>query len=249
MEQFVQFKVEGEWLYGMAHFPDADQMPPPAHGWPLLLLLHGFTGSRSSEHRLFPLFSRYLAGLGIASVRFDFRGSGDSQGDFAAMTTSREVADALTAAEYARQLPQIDPERLMLLGYSLGGMVAALAAPEMRPHRLALWSPALPESWLRQLPAGQLPPSVLDYRGWPLGRGFFQDLLRLDPLKAAQGWGGVARVFHGDSDETCPPEFGVRYAQALGCDAVGIPGADHGYRSAEQTEMLYRETAKFLVGQ
>lgn len=245
MESFAQFSVDGQRLYGMLHTPDAQA---PAAGWPSVVMLHGFTGNRTESHRNFVLFARYLAGRGVAALRFDFRGSGDSQGDFSEMTALREVEDAVAAAAYLRRQPGLDPERVMLLGFSMGGMVAALAAGTVRPHRLALWAPALPELWLPMLRGGFLPPVVSDYGGWPLGRAFLQEVVRLRPLEAAAAWGGEARVFHGDADQTCPPEWGVRYAAALRCEAVGLPGAGHTFDSLEAVETLHRETARFLGG-
>lgn len=245
MEQFAQFAVSGQRLYGMLHIPDGDK---PASGWPSVVVLHGFTGNRGGDHRLLPLLSRFLAARGVASLRFDFRGSGESEGDFAEMTVAREVEDVEAASRYVRGLPLLDPERVMLLGFSMGGLVAALAAERVRPHRLALWAPALPELWLPFLRGGFAPPVILDYGGWPLGREFLLEMPRVRPLEAAARWGGVARVFHGDADQTCPPDFGVRYAQALGCDAVAIPGAGHTFDSLDAVEMLYRETGRFLTG-
>lgn len=245
MEQFAQFVVDGQRLYGMLHTPDA---PAPAAGWASVVMVHGFTGNRTDHHRLLTLLSRALAERGVASLRFDCRGSGDSQGDFSEMTVSREVQDVQAAAGYIRQQPGIDPERVMLLGYSMGGMVATLAAGTVNAHRLALWAPALPDLWLPLLRGGVLPPGVTDLDGWPLGRAFLQELPRLRPLQAAAAWGGVAHVIHGDADTTCPPEWGVRYAQALGCDAAAIPGGTHNFGSLDTTQMLYAETLRFLTG-
>ncbi|MDV6376152.1 alpha/beta hydrolase family protein [Deinococcus arenicola] len=245
MEQFAQFSVDGQRLYGMVHTPDAEA---PAQGWPSVVMVHGFTGNRVDHHRLLVLFSRLLAARGIASLRFDCRGSGESQGDFSEMTVSREVQDTQAAAEYLRNQPGIDPERVMLLGYSMGGMVASLAAGAIRAHRLLLWAPALPELWLPLLGGGVLPPTIIDRDGWPLGRAFLQELTRLRPLDAAAAWGGVAHVIHGDADTTCPPEWGVRYAGALACDAAAIPGGTHNFTSLDTTEMLYAESVRFLGG-
>lgn len=245
MEQFAQFSVDQQRLYGMLHTPDA---PAPATGWPSVVVLHGFTGNRIEGHRNFVLLARKLAERGVACLRFDFRGSGESQGDFSEMTVSREVQDVQAAFEYMRRQPGIDPERVMLLGFSMGGLVAALSLASVNPHRLALWSPALPELWLRQLRGGLLPPTVTDYGGWPLGRAFLQEVVRLRPLEAVAAWSGVAHVFHGDQDMTCPPAYGVQYAQALRCDVTAIPGAGHTYDSLEQVDMLHRETIRFLAG-
>ncbi len=245
MEQFAQFSVEGQRLYGMLHTPDT---PAPESGWPSVVLVHGFTGNRSEHHRLFVRLSRLLAARGIASLRFDCRGSGDSQGEFEEMTVTREVEDTAAACAYLRRQPGVDPERVMLLGYSMGGMVAALAAQSVRAHRLLLWAPALAEAWLPMMRGGLLPPGVTDADGWPVGRAFLQELPRLRPLEAAAAWGGVAHVLHGDADVICPPEWGVRYAAALGCDAVAVPGGTHNFTSLETTDMLYTETLRFLRG-
>jgi uncharacterized protein len=245
MESFATIRVDGQNVYGMLHTPDA---PAPVSGHPSVLMLHGFTGGRVEPHRLFVLLSRLLAERGVASLRIDFRGSGESQGDFSEMTVSREVEDAVAAMSHLRQHPGFDPERVMLLGFSMGGMVAALASVQVRPHRLALWAPALPDLWLPLLRGGVLPPVISDQGGWPLGRAFLQELPRLRPLESARQWGGEARVFHGDQDVVVPPEIGVRYASALGCDAVGIPGAGHTFDSLDAVEMLHRETAQFLLG-
>ncbi|GGJ61207.1 alpha/beta hydrolase family protein [Deinococcus aquiradiocola] len=245
MESFVTVRVDGQNVYGMLHLPDTDA---PPNGHPSVLMLHGFTGSRSADHRLMVLTSRALMAAGIASMRIDFRGSGESEGDFSEMTVGREVQDTLEAAGYLRRHPLLDPLRVSLLGHSMGGMVAALSAPEVRPQRLALWSPALPELWLPMLRGGFVPPVVTDRGGWPLGRAFLLELPRLNPLEAARRWGGEARVFHGDQDPVVPPEVGVRYAQALGCDAVGLPGAGHTFDSLEWVDQLIRETTRFLLG-
>lgn len=246
METFAQFTAQGQRLYGMLHVPDS---PAPAHGWPSVVLLHGLTGNRTEAHRSFVLLSRRLAAQGVASLRFDFRGSGESQGDFGSAAVGTRVQDAQTAAEYVRRQPGLDPERVSLLGYSLGALVACLALGGVRPHRLALWAPALPTLWLSVLRGGFLPPVVTDAGGWPLGRAFLEEVTRSRPLEAAAAWGGVARVFHGDGDEVCPPAWGVGYARALRCDAVAIPGAGHTFGTLTHLESLHHETARFLTGQ
>ena len=245
VETFAQFTVGTQRLYGMLHTPDGDA---PPHGWPSVVMLHGFTGHRVEGHRNFVLLSRFLAARGVASLRFDFRGSGESQGDFSEMTPASLQQDTRAAFEYVRRQPGLDPQRVMLLGFSMGALVACLALPDVRPHRLALWAPALPELWLPHLRGGFLPPTVTDYGGWPLGRAFLQEVTRARPLEAAAAWGGVALVLHGDQDVTCPPAWGAQYAAALGCDALAIPGAGHTFNSLDAVEALHRATARFLTG-
>lgn len=89
----------------------------------------------------------------------------------------------------------------------------------------------------------------MDAGGWPLGRAFLEELPRLNPLRAAQQFGGVARVFYGQDDETCPPAWAQRYAQALGCEAVSIPEANHTFDRLGAVDALLSATADFLGGQ
>ena len=76
METPVVFDSKGQQIVGMLHVPNGRGRFPGA------LLLHGFTGTKTESHRMFVKLSRRLAEHGIASLRFDFRGSGDSAGEF-----------------------------------------------------------------------------------------------------------------------------------------------------------------------
>jgi hypothetical protein len=145
-EHPIHFDVDGQRCHGMLHLPLGATAPVPA-----VLMLHGFTGQRMEPHRLFVLFSRLLAEHGMASLRFDFRGSGESEGSFDQMTVSRELEDVSAAYTFLGQRPEIDPQRLGLLGLSMGGMMAALSAPRHRFAALGLWAPAHPKAWLREL--------------------------------------------------------------------------------------------------
>ena len=91
MESPVVFENKGQQIVGMLHLPEGRGRFPTA------LLLHGFTGTKVEAHRMFVKLSRALADHGIASLRFDYRGSGDSAGEFEDMTIRSEVADSLEA--------------------------------------------------------------------------------------------------------------------------------------------------------
>ncbi|WP_261664221.1 alpha/beta hydrolase family protein [Deinococcus sp. Marseille-Q6407] len=250
-EEPVRFRVGEEQLVGLLHLPAGAGQERPARGWPALLMLHGFTGHKAGDHRLHTLFARQMAARGVAVLRFDFRGYGDSQGDFAAVTPARQLEDVQAAAGWLRAHPDTDPERLMLLGHSLGGLLAAQSAASVNPHRLALWAPALPDYFLQYLPGGQLPAGTQDLSGWPLGRPFLEEVLRLNPLRAARQWGGVAAVLHGDADEDCPSAWGERYAEALGpgTELALIEDSNHTFDNLDHIQTLFTLTAHFLLGE
>lgn len=59
-------------------------------------MLHGFTGNKTETHFLYTRLARQLATQGIAALRFDFAGSGDSQGEFAGTKRSSDHDPVLT---------------------------------------------------------------------------------------------------------------------------------------------------------
>lgn len=232
MERLVSFQNQGQNLYGMLHLPEG------AGPWPGVALLHGFTGHRSESHFIFTKQARHLAQHGIAALRFDFRGSGESEGDFCEMTIEGEISDAAAALDFLQAQEEIDPTRLGILGLSLGGCVATcLAARDPRIRTLVLWS--APADLLHVITQGAEKPSRsvaenpkgYDIGGLIVGTGFIQDVMRIRPLEAAQQFAAPVLVVHGTKDETVPPDHArLCYEAFSGPKALRlVEGADHTY--------------------
>jgi len=79
-------------------------------------------------HALFRTLAEQLAGRGVASLRFDKRGVGESEGDFSQAGVEDFVSDVLGAKEYLIVQGGFVTEHTGLLGHSEGGMVALAAA-------------------------------------------------------------------------------------------------------------------------
>src|SRR5208337_4739124 len=122
MEQPVIFTNKGQQLVGMVHVP-AQARPLPA-----VVMYHGFTGHHMESHLLYVKIARALAKAGIGSLRFDFRGSGNSEGNFSKMTVSSEIDDAMVALDFLSGQSWVDDERIGILGLSLGGGIAAVVS-------------------------------------------------------------------------------------------------------------------------
>jgi alpha/beta superfamily hydrolase len=140
-ERVVDFQNRGQKIIGTLALPDGGAQP-----YPVVLLFHGFTVSRDAlpvtgtEDNLFSRTARTLAEHGFASLRIDFRGSGESEGQWEDTTFSGQIADALAAIDYLATLPEIDLQRLAVLGFSQGGLVAAeTAARDPRVKSVVLW--------------------------------------------------------------------------------------------------------------
>lgn len=88
-------------------------------------------------HRPFAVLADSLARCGVATARFDDRGTAASGGDFSAATTDDFAIDAQAVWGWLREQPDIDPARVGLLGHSEGALVAI---------QVAAWNPDVP--WL-----------------------------------------------------------------------------------------------------
>ena len=114
--------------------------PANAENMPAVVICHGFTGSRSGDGHFAPLAAD-LAAQGIATVRLDFPGCGNSTEPFTAYTLSNMTDDVESAITYMQQT--YGTGRTALVGHSMGGRLASLY-PQRRGGitALALWSPA-----------------------------------------------------------------------------------------------------------
>ena len=108
---------------------------------PLVVLCHGFTGNRQGDGHFAPL-AEDLAAHGIATVRLDFAGCGDSTEPYANYTLANMAADVDSVIGYMQAT--YGTGKTALVGHSMGGRLASLY-PQLGPYpvtALALWSPA-----------------------------------------------------------------------------------------------------------
>lgn len=110
----------------MAGTIDMPDSPPVAYA----MFAHCFTGSRFTPAAA--RISKTLTDFGIATLRFDFPGLGQSEGEFADTSFTSNVADIIAAYEWMREnyaAPQL------LMGHSLGGAASLKAATQLRDLR------------------------------------------------------------------------------------------------------------------
>jgi pimeloyl-ACP methyl ester carboxylesterase len=129
-EQEIQYKSNGMELSGTLASPD---LPGP---FPTVLLITGSgqvdRNENSDKMRLNAFYdiSRYLAQNGIASLRYDKRGIGQSQGDYWATGFTDHVLDALAAVQYLKQQAIVQKNQIYVLGHSEGSFLATRMAAE-----------------------------------------------------------------------------------------------------------------------
>lgn len=134
-ESAVAFACGGEWLYGVVHRPDA----PARRG---VVLVVGGPQYRVGSHRQFVLLARHVARSGVAVLRFDYRGMGDSLGE---ERNFEHVGDDIRAAIdcLIERVPEVD--EVALWGLCDAASAALFyAADDARVTGLALLNP-----WVR----------------------------------------------------------------------------------------------------
>ncbi|WP_103258312.1 alpha/beta hydrolase family protein [Tabrizicola aquatica] len=237
---------------------------------PVVLMFHGFTGVRdelpvaTTDEGVFSRTARLLAEQGIASLRIDFRGSGESPGAFADTTFEGQVADGLAALDWLEANPAVDGQRLAVIGWSQGGLVAtAVAGRSDKPDALVLWAAVAnpeesfggivgAETLAMGLAAGDaaLPVTLPWGAVIELKRGFFEGVATFDPPAELASYAGPLFITHGTQDTTVLPSAVDTFLAAHeGEETAWIAEMDHvfnAFTGPETLDQMVGETVAFL---
>lgn len=130
-------------LFGLFH---------PAQGTPRggVLLCPPLLHEHARSYRFFAAVADQFAAQGVACLRFDYHGTGDSPGDSEAFDPRRALDDiAAAAAELHARLPGLP---WALLGVRASALLARAAAVRLSPSALWLWQPVRDaRAWLDEL--------------------------------------------------------------------------------------------------
>jgi len=229
-ETSLNFGERGE-LFGVFHAADG--------GGPVVVFCAPFAEEKKCSYRTFVETARALAAAGVPGFRFDYFGTGDSDGAFSEFTPSRAIEDIVAASAKARELA--GTETLALLGLRLGGTLALSAAPRVSAERVILWQPVLDAAGFfdltikrqmlrKQLIAasgsdekrssdradGHMPgPDVIDLDGFPLSRAAGEEIRGLDGARSAESYPGPIHLLQISHTESLSRQH-ARLAAGLG---------------------------------
>ena len=210
--------------------------------FPAVIFLHGFPGSEKSVD-----IQRALMAKGIASIAPSFLGAWGSGGKYRFTTLTAQAAAVLAAA---RKFPFVDPRRVAVFGFSMGGWTALNAAAR-EPGLRAVVAVA-PVGGAEMIGPGTLdfitrlsralntlPPKAL-------AADFKKAVTAGDPGRAASRIKAPLLLVHGDSDPTIPCAVSRRVAKAAGGPVrlVIERGAEHDF--LDRRARLTRLCAGFL---
>ena len=220
----------GKILRGIAVLPEGEGT------YPCVLFLHGFGGNLYGYKGMNTRIARDLAGAGIACVRFDFYGNGESDGEFEEMTFSGLYEDAEDMFAWMAQQDFVDPEQLYLSGQSMGGYVAASCAPKLNPRGLMLLCPGA-SMWYG---AAQRADAVVaqgqdwfDLEGLKYTMAFNYDMAaHPSPYEEAAGYDGPALIVRAADDKMVDDGVCRSYAKCYtDAELMTTDGGGHNFAS------------------
>ena len=254
MEYSIECISRNLTLRGVAHKPDT-----AAEKYPAVIMYHGFCDDRNEINFVHTELSRRLCEKGIACFRFDFAGSGESDGLFEDMTVSNEVEDGQVILDYVKSLDFVDTDRIALHGLSLGGCVASMVAGLRKDDisALSLWCPApdvvyniKEHKTLCGIDVSDVEEKgCMDVEGLKLNASFYYDALELDPFATASNFDKNVNLVHGDADITASCECSIRYKEIFGDRAklTIVHGAEHRFKSFEYRAARMDSAIEFLT--
>lgn len=197
------------------------------------IFAHCFTCGKTSQAAT--SISRALASFGIATLRFDFTGLGNSNGDFANTSFLSNIDDLIAASEYLRTHYQAPT---LLVGHSLGGaavLAAANRVPEVT-HVATIGAPADPEHVthlfeddLSSIEEKGRATVKLAGRPFEIGKKFLDDLKEYNQPEKIAALKRNLLVMHSPSDSIVGIEnAGQIYSAAKHPKSfLSLPEADH----------------------
>ena len=213
----------------------AGRIDLPVQGEPLACALYAHCFTCTKNLRAIGRITETLALHGVATLRFDFTGLGQSQGDFSETNFTSNVEDYLVAAEF---LHSRDLAAEILIGHSLGGAVALAAAPSIPAARavVSIAAPASPSHLRRHLAddldrierSGEAEVRLAGRR-FLIREQFLRDIGSVDLAPAIQQLRRPLLVMHAPGDNL----VGIENAQQILQHAkhpksfISLDGADH----------------------
>jgi alpha-beta hydrolase superfamily lysophospholipase len=239
-EDRVSFKSkDGVSLVGMHHKVEDKRRAS-------VVLAHGICSSK--DYAGFQVgLANELGSAGFETLRFDFRGHGESGGRSEQMTIAAEVMDLTAAVQFLRRR---GARQIAVEGHSFGGGIAVLYASVARvqPFALVLLAPWLdtkrcflaPETpfakqYFSPLALTKARTTGLLYiDDFPLGVGLIREFDFVNPMDHLRDLAIPALVVHGDIDSVAPYEAARDAARMAPCAKfVRIPGGEHYFEGFE----------------
>lgn len=235
--QEIWLENEGQRIYGIAYIPDVEGKMP------LAILSHGLGGSYSSCLAE----AEQYASHGVAAYAFDFRGGGGSRSDGSTtqMSVMTEVSDLEAVLAAAKTWEFVDAGRIILNGFSQGGIVSAITAARHVDEvaGLVLCYPALlvHDAVHEQFDSLDDVPDEYYFNWIYAGRAYTADMWDYDVYAEIGNYTKPVLLMHGNRDYIVPISYAERAAEVYpDVEYHVMNGAGHGFNGrAFENSMEY----------
>ena len=238
--------------------PDADADGVPNSARPVVIVVHGLTGQRLGRSYHLVELARLLNERGIACVRFDQSGCGESTGRFVDHTIGRMVSDTHAIRRWAVDQPWCDADRVGCVGLSVGALPVIDADAHLPANAIALFGPVfdMPRVFSQTAKTGLR--ALLQYQGWvpyrglPVGKAFVDALDEVDTAARLADSNAPILLFHSKTDDVVRFEESTAYVDRCRqldrpCDLVAVDNADHDFSDIEHRRIVLDRTVEFLA--
>ena len=216
-------------IYGIAYVPDTNEQVP------LVIFSHELGNDHTSGQR----YAERLAEAGYAAYVFDFCGGSvggnNSDGSNQQMSILTEASDLEAVLEASKTWDFVDPDRIVLLGGSMGGLVTTVVGSR-HPEEIAgmiLMYPALSakvdSGAERYKTEAEIPEDVSLFGGWiHVGKNYVTDLWSVDFDQLLSSYKGHMLLLHGDKDRTVPLSWSENASEIIpDCEFYVIQNGGH----------------------
>ncbi|MGN1181833.1 MAG: alpha/beta hydrolase [Faecalibacillus sp.] len=242
MQYYCEIPTPKGVMRGFFHKPNQDKHP-------VCLIFHGFTGQKTGTKFCYVQLARMLETKGIATFRFDFLGSGESDGCFVDMTFKDELSCARIILEETMKMENCT--EIYVLGHSMGGAIASELA-KLYPDKIKkmiLWAPAFNLTEALEYLTGQVEKAeTYDHNGYEISDEFVQDILGRDFYKDLNIYKNKLLIIHGTNDTTVPYKISEKYRSLFypGFKFVSIEGGNHNFDKLEDIKKVMKLSLNFL---
>lgn len=236
-------------------------LPAVAEGAvPAVLLLHGYGSDKHEVGLMYARLAEALAAEGIASLRIDFAGMGESQASMLDYTYGSQTGDAAAALDWLMAQDSVDPDRVGIHGFSMGSLIGAhVAGTDPRVAAFGSWSGAIydgdqffyDETMLADCEAagGQIELD-LGWRTIEHSCEFFSSMMASTALTDLAAYANPLLLVAGAEDTTVDPAVSELAAESTASEDVTleiIEGADHIYNVLTEDQSLADQAISFTA--
>ncbi len=237
----VTFTSNGSQLVGMLHSSSSDKV---------IIMCHGFKGDKIENKRLFVEAARVFARENYDVLRFDFYGSGDSEGEFEDTLISTNIANLTDAVQFVKDKGY---KHIAVLGISMGAAAVILTVNKFDVEAVVLWSavPDMKTVFAANIKSmGDFDPDkiVYEYEGWSIKRYFWEDAVQYNIKEQLARIKAPKLIVQGTADDPVFVQGFHEFREIVlpPADFMEMPDAGHTYQTPGHRLKVIRQTLIWL---